>query len=104
MELDYDYIICGGGASGLSIATGLSKDQYFTDKKILIIDPEFPKKFDDRTWCFWEKEKSNWDPLTFHKWEKVVFKSPGINKIISLNPLRYKMLKSMSYYLSLIHI
>ena len=98
MELDYDYIICGGGASGLSIASGLSKDQYFTDKKILIIDPEFPKKFDDRTWCFWEKEKSDWDPLTFHKWEKVVFKSPGINKVISLNPLRYKMLKSMSYY------
>lgn len=98
MNLDYDYIICGGGASGLSIASGLSKDQYFTDKKILIIDPEFPKKLDDRTWCFWEKEKSDWDPLTFHEWEKVVFKSPGINKVISLNPLRYKMLKSMSYY------
>jgi lycopene beta-cyclase len=98
MKLDYDYIICGGGAAGLSIAHGLSVDQYFSNKKILIIDPEFPKKIDDRTWCFWEKEKSDWDPLTFHKWEKVVFKSPGFNKVISLNPLRYKMLKSLSYY------
>ena len=32
MKLDYDYIICGGGASGLSIASGLSKDQYFKNK------------------------------------------------------------------------
>ena len=44
MNLKFDYIICGGGASGLSIASGLSLDQYFTNKKILIIDPEFPKK------------------------------------------------------------
>ena len=98
MKLDYDYIICGGGASGLSIASGLSQDSYFLNKKILIIDPEFPKKTDDRTWCFWENEKSQWDDLTFHKWEKVIFKSKEIDKVISLNPLRYKMLKSMSYY------
>ena len=98
MKLDYDYIICGGGASGLSIASGLSQDSYFLNKKILIIDPEFPKKADDRTWCFWENEKSQWDDLTFHKWEKVIFKSKEIDKVISLNPLRYKMLKSMSYY------
>jgi lycopene beta-cyclase len=98
MKLDYDYIICGGGASGLSIASGLSQDSYFLNKKILIIDPEFPKKADDRTWCFWENEKSQWDDLTFHKWEKVIFRSKEIDKVISLNPLRYKMLKSMSYY------
>jgi len=98
MKLDYDYIICGGGASGLSVASGLSQDSYFLNKKILIIDPEFPKKTDDRTWCFWENEKSQWDDLTFHKWEKVIFKSKEIDKVISLNPLRYKMLKSMSYY------
>ncbi|MDA7810564.1 lycopene cyclase family protein [Flavobacteriaceae bacterium] len=98
MKLDYDYIICGGGASGLSIASGLSQDSYFLNKKILIIDPEFPKKEYDRTWCFWENEKSQWDDLTFHKWEKVIFRSKEIDKVISLNPLRYKMLKSMSYY------
>ena len=98
MDLEFDYIICGGGASGLSIASGLSLDQYFTNKKILIIDPEFPKKKNDRTWCFWENDKSDWDDLTHYKWEKVIFNSPQINKTISLNPLRYKMLKSMSYY------
>ena len=98
MDLEFDYLICGGGASGLSIASGLSLDQYFTNKKILIIDPEFPKKKNDRTWCFWENDKSDWDDLTHYKWEKVIFNSPQINKTISLNPLRYKMLKSMSYY------
>jgi lycopene beta-cyclase len=98
MKLDYDYIICGGGASGLSIAYGLSSDDYFSKKKILIIDPAYPKKTDDRTWCFWENEKSKWDELIFYRWEKIIFKSPNLNKTISLDPLCYKMLKSMAYY------
>ena len=99
MEFDYDYIICGGGASGLSIASAISLDNYFSTKKILIIDPEFPKKINDRTWCFWENnESSNWKELTFHNWNNIIFKSDNFDKIISLGPLSYKMLKSTPYY------
>ena len=36
MVLDYDYIICGGGASGLFLAENLSLDPYFAKKKILM--------------------------------------------------------------------
>ena len=32
----YDYIICGGGASGLLLSNAFIKDKFFNDKKILI--------------------------------------------------------------------
>ena len=56
MELDYDYIICGGGISGLLLALKFSNDSYYKDKSILILDPDFPKKSNDRTLCFWDKK------------------------------------------------
>ena len=90
MKLNYDYIICGGGASGLSLAFELSKDIDFKTKKILIIDPEYPKKNNDRTWCFWEdNDDKNWDDSIFHKWSNVWFKSDSFEKNISLLPLSY---------------
>ncbi|KRO85929.1 MAG: hypothetical protein ABR90_01740, partial [Cryomorphaceae bacterium BACL29 MAG-121220-bin8] len=98
MHLDYDYIICGAGASGLSLATALSLDPLFSKTKILIIDPEFPKLVDDRTWCFWEEEKSSWDEMIFHSWNNVLFKSDNFSKNLSLKPFSYKMLKSKSRY------
>jgi len=99
MEFDYDYIICGGGASGLSLASRLSLDNFFSAKKILIIDPEYPKKINDRTWCFWEdNDNIIWKDLTFYNWNNIIFKSDYFNKVIPLKPLSYKMLKSLSYY------
>jgi len=98
MQLDYDYIICGAGASGLSLATALSLDPLFSKTKILIVDPEFPKVVDDRTWCFWEEKESNWNKMLFHSWNNVLFKSDNFSKKLSLNPFSYKMLKSISRY------
>lgn len=94
----YDYIICGGGASGLSIAEKLSSDLFFQDKKILIIDPDSPKNSNDRTWCFWEKKTINRRDSIFYSWDKVLFKSDQFEKSISLHPLSYKMLKSKNFY------
>ena len=96
--MDYDYIICGGGASGLSIAEKLSSDSFFQNKKILIIDPDSPKNSNDRTWCFWEKKTNKRRDSVFYSWDKVLFKSDQFEKSISLNPLSYKMLKSKNFY------
>ena len=98
MQLDYDYIICGAGASGLSLATALSLDPLLSKTKILIVDPEFPKVVDDRTWCFWEEKESSWNEMLFHSWNNVLFKSDNFSKKLSLNPFSYKMLKSISRY------
>ena len=42
----YDYIICGGGASGLLLSNAFIKDEFFNDKKILSLKnaKKFKKK------------------------------------------------------------
>ena len=40
MMVQFDYIIVGAGASGLMMAYRMSKDSFFDNKKILIIDKE----------------------------------------------------------------
>ena len=36
----YDYIICGAGASGLLLSNSMINDDFFNDKKILIIEKD----------------------------------------------------------------
>ena len=98
MELDYDYIICGGGIAGLLLASKFSNDSYYNNKSILILDPDYPKVKNDRTLCFWDKKKSVWDYLLTSSWENVIFKNGLDEKSLNLNPLNYKMLSSVSFY------
>ncbi|OYU67079.1 MAG: lycopene cyclase [Cytophagaceae bacterium BCCC1] len=93
----YDYIICGGGMSGLSLAYQLSISK-ISDKKILIIDPERKTK-NDRTWAFWEKIDNPFDKILFKKWEKVkIIDSHKLEKTYELGEYRYKLLRGIDFY------
>jgi len=80
------------------LASKLSNDSHYKNKSILILDPDFPKKYNDRTLCFWDKKNSAWDSLLTSSWENVVFKNGIDEKSLDLNPLNYKMLSSISFY------
>lgn len=73
MKTDYDYIICGGGISGLLLSVKLSQDFSESNKSILIIDPDFPKTKNDRTLCFWDNKNTVWDGIITCKWDNVFF-------------------------------
>ena len=93
----YDYIILGAGASGLLIAYRMSKDIYFDNKEILIID-EVKDKGNDRTWCYWEEGIGEWDDLLTKSWTKVFFGSHSFSKTITITPFSYKMIRSENFY------
>jgi len=93
----YDYIILGAGASGLMLAYRLSKDEFFNDKSILIIDKDANKK-NDRTWCFWEESKGEWDDILTKTWDNVYFGGTSYDESFDINPYRYKMVRSNSFY------
>ena len=42
MKIDekYDYIICGGGATGLLLSHSLISDSFFDNKEVLVIEKE----------------------------------------------------------------
>ena len=98
MKTDYDYIICGGGISGLLLSVKLSQDFSESNKSILIIDPDFPKTKNDRTLCFWDNKNTVWDGIITCKWDNVFFNSDDFNKTLDLGSLTYKMLSSSEFY------
>ena len=94
---NYDYIIVGAGASGLLMAYRMSKDPFFDNKQILIIDKE-QKLSNDRTWCFWEKGTGEWDDILVTSWKKIQFLSPLHSSDEPIFPYQYKMIRSKEYY------
>ena len=84
-EEKLDYIICGGGASGLLLLKALNQDAYFSDKKILLIESN-PKNSNDRTWSFWEESKGSFDGLLTKKWDEALFIGPNNKHVFGLAP------------------
>lgn len=93
----YDYIITGSGASGLMLAYRMSKDPFFNELSILIID-KAKKDVNDKTWCFWENNIGEWDDLVYKSWNTIQFKSDFFKKEILLDSYSYKMIRSVDFY------
>jgi lycopene beta-cyclase len=93
----YDYIITGAGCAGLSLALHLLQSGAFGNKKILLVD-EASKDKNDRTWCFWETGEGLFESIVFRKWERLWFYGEDIQKEISIEPHRYKMIRGIDFY------
>ena len=93
----YDYIIVGGGASGLMMAYRMSNDAFFENKSILIIDKE-KKNTNDKTWCYWETENDEWNNIVSATWKNIIFKSEFHSTEESIAPYEYKMIRSKDFY------
>ena len=94
----FDYIICGGGASGLLLSNALISDKYFNDKKVLIIEKDI-KNINDKTFGFWNEEESLLDEIVFKEWEYAEFLDSNSHNSFSLSPYKYKMINSKKFYL-----
>ena len=64
MKEYFDYIICGAGASGLLLANSMIEDDFFKDKKVLLIEKD-NKSLNDRTWGFWDNKANVLDSIIY---------------------------------------
>lgn len=93
----YDYIISGAGAAGLSLLMHLMQHRTLDHKKILIVD-KAPKTTNDRTWCFWEQQPGLFEPIVHHSWQHLHFYSSYYSSLLDLYPYRYKMIRGIDFY------
>jgi lycopene beta-cyclase len=95
-QQDYDYIIAGTGAAGLSLAYRMADDR-FANKRILLLDRS-SKKENDRTWCFWEKGAGVFEQAVHRTWSSMWFYGPQNERKLALGAYRYKMLRGVDFY------
>ena len=97
MSERFDFIICGAGLSGLSLAHRLAEDA-FSDKKILILDKS-KKDQNDRTWSFWTRNDDNrYQSLYRKSWNKLAFYAPGFEIIQTPGEYAYHTISGLDFY------
>lgn len=93
----YDYIITGSGCAGLSLLVHMIESGKFAGKKILLVDKEEKNK-NDRTWCFWEKDKGLFEKIVYKEWPQIWFHSKRLSKLFDIAPYTYKMIRGIDFY------
>ncbi len=73
------------------------EDNYFCEKKILVID-QTPKITNDRTWCFWEKSPDIFESVVYHQWKELQFYSDTYSVNLPILPYHYKMIRGIDLY------
>ncbi len=96
-SITYDYIIAGAGCAGLSLLRRMMQHEYFSNKKILLIDKN-RKDVNDRTWCFWEQQPGLFQDIVHHQWKQIDFYSTGFSARFDLDPFTYKMIRGIDLY------
>ncbi|SHJ36668.1 lycopene beta-cyclase [Hymenobacter daecheongensis DSM 21074] len=94
---DFDYLIAGGGAAGLSLAYHLSQEPLLATKRVLLLEPE-AKDQNDRTWSFWADAPTLFDGIVAHEWGRLAFRSPQFERVFELGRHRYKMIRGLDFY------
>ncbi len=81
----------------MSLLIRMMEEPFFDDKQILVVD-KAPKQQNDRTWCFWEKERGLFEPIVHHQWSLLDFFSKEYNATLQIEPYRYKMIRGIDFY------
>jgi len=93
----FDYIFTGTGLASLMTVYKMSLSEKFADKSILLLDQDV-KKTNDRTWCFWDKDKSVWNSVVSKKWDFALYANERFNRNLELKPYKYNQIRGVDFY------
>ena len=93
----FDYIFTGTGLATLMTVYKMILSGKFSNKSILLLDEKL-KKNNDRTWCFWQKERSLWNSVVSKKWDSALFANENFKRNMALKPYQYNQIKGLDFY------
>jgi lycopene beta-cyclase len=88
--------MAGGGLAGLSLAMHMVNSS-LPDQSILIVDRD-SKTRNDRTWGFWTDERTLFDPVICHTWERLRVVGREFDRALELGDYRYKVIRGLDFY------
>ena len=94
---EFDYIIIGGGCSGLSLAYELEIHEKLQDKTLAIIEPREKYKR-DKTWSFWKVETHSFDDCVKKSWENFSVNVPKKTTHLECAHYPYQSIDSSLFY------
>ncbi|MFG2057491.1 lycopene cyclase family protein [Micromonospora sp. NPDC048930] len=94
--VDVDLALVGGGGAASLVLAALDRHDV-TGLRIAVVDP-VRRRGQDRTWAFWGTPGTGLDPLLSASWSRVDVVTPAGRRVLSLDPLRYAMLRSGPVY------
>ena len=96
----YDFVIIGGGMSGLSLTKEIISSGLTKNKKLLIIEKR-DNYYRDKIWSFWNIMDSNYEKIKFNSWSS--FSISNIAKSLSLeDTYDYISIDSNLFYLEIL--
>ena len=99
---EFNYIIIGGGCSGLSLAYELETHEKLKDKTLAIIEPR-DKYERDKTWSFWKVFNHNFEDCVKKSWNNFTVNSPNKTRHIKCGTTPYQTIDSGLFYQKIIN-
>jgi len=96
-SLHYDYAIIGTGCAGYQLALRMAEEDFFSNKKIVLFEPD-QKQDNDRTWSYWEEGQGRWDHLIWKSWSTAEVHAEGYDALLPLGSYKYKSIRSSDFY------
>jgi len=94
---EFDYVIIGGGCSGLSLAYELDIHKKLENKTLAIIEPRNEYKR-DKTWSFWKVIPHNFDDCVKKSWNNFSIKTSSNSRDIKCDDFPYQSIDSGLFY------
>lgn len=93
----YDIIIAGAGASGLSLLWELLNSDILKQNRILLVDRTLQAS-DDKTWCFWDDNSiPQTSGLIYHTWNSLEVRAHQNRYSENLSDYKYHCVRSIDY-------
>ena len=94
---EFDYVIIGGGCSGLSLAYELEINKMLDNKSLAIIEPRQEYKR-DKTWSFWKVSDHNFDDCVIKSWNNFTINTSKNSNELRSQKFPYQSINSEKFY------